>query len=496
MNNTRKSGILLSVSSLPSKYGIGDFGKNAYKFVDQLIACGSSVWQILPLNPNGPGNSPYQAYSAYAGDTLYISPEVLATWGLLSTSDLLNRPAFEGLQVDFDKVSLWKASILQIAFQNFENNKNEALQNEFNHFKNEHDWWLNDYALYIACKKRFDGQSWNQWPSDIAKREPAALEQYTLMLANVIVYEKFCQFLFFKQWFSLKNYANQNGVQIFGDLPLYVALDSSDVWANQEFFMLDKAGNPLWVGGVPPDYFSEDGQLWGNPVFDWEKLAETQYQWWHARLYFNFHLFNLVRIDHFRGLESFWAIPANAVTAKEGKWMPAHGAAMLDILYQRMGKLPIIAEDLGLITPEVDALRIQFDLPGMKVLQFAFASDAQNEHLPHNLSTNCVVYTGTHDNDTLKGWWGNNSADERKMVRTYVKASRGCISARLIEMAWASVAKLAIVPLQDLMEMGSEGRMNTPGTATGNWRWRYLPRQLMLPQLNFLKMLNDQYNRK
>lgn len=491
----RKSGILLHITSLPSIYGVGDLGVEAYRFVDILFGMGCVVWQILPLGPIGPGNSPYQSYSAYAGDFLFISPDELIAWNLLNIDDLKNVPFFESERVEYEKVTKWKIEILKIAFNRFRTGINGQLQNEFQVFCNEHDWWLADYALFRSCQKKFDYLPWNEWPVEVAKRSSAELEMLTVMLSDDVEFERFVQFMFFRQWFRLKQYANQKGVIIFGDMPLYVAHNSSDVWANQQMFLLDNDGNPTLVGGVPPDYFSEDGQLWGNPLFDWNKLAETDYHWWLARLYFNFHLFNLVRIDHFRGLESFWAIPANSETAKDGSWIEAKGNALLEILKSQMTNLPIVAEDLGIITPEVDALRKKFDLPGMKVLQFAFSSDASNVHMPHNFDKKQVVYTGTHDNDTTLAWFNKLNNEEKERVLAYLSINNYGIEQLLIEIAWSSVAEMAIVPLQDLLGLGGEGRMNIPGIASGNWEWRCDKAKLESLDSDFLKKLNEKYNR-
>lgn len=495
MQSFRKSGILLHISSLPSAFGIGDLGREAYNFVDTLSKNGMKIWQILPLGPNGPGNSPYQAYSAYAADPILISPEMLVDWGLLANDDFSTTPLFNDVSVHFEKVTEWKTNIFRLAWQNFKLNADTSFINEYQAFLNEHGWWLNDYALYAACKIEFDGLAWNKWPNDLMERDQNALDSYKIELKESYEFERFVQFLFFRQWFRLKNYANEKGIQIFGDLPLYVSLDSSDVWGNQRLFLLDKNGEPSMVGGVPPDYFCEDGQLWGNPVYDWNEIEKNNFQWWLARLYFNFHMFDLVRIDHFRGLESFWAIPADSKTAKVGQWLPAKGFELLNILQSQLVKLPIIAEDLGIITPEVEYLRDHFNLPGMKVLQFAFTSDFTNEHLPHNISSKNIIYTGTHDNDTIIGWWMSIDAEEKKLANSYLIANRGTISERLITYAWASVAEIAILPLQDLMQLDGSARMNIPGIATGNWSWRFRKNQLRKNHWKFIKHLNIRYNR-
>lgn len=495
MTLKRKSGLLLHISSLPSEWGIGDFGPEAYAFIDRLANNGFFYWQILPLGPCGPGNSPYQSYSSYAGDPLFISIDELMHCNLLCIDDLKDAPLFSKCKVDYEKVSFWKSTILKKAWKNFELSSDQKLKDEYQYFLKEHNWWLTDYALYKSCKAYFEDKPWIDWPDELKKRKQSKLEEFTLLLGGEIEFEKFGQFIFFKQWFRLKNYANNKGIHILGDLPLYMSHDSADVWGNQELFLLDDDGKPTVVGGVPPDYFSEDGQLWGNPVFNWEKLAQTHFQWWVARLYFHFHLFNLVRIDHFRGLVSFWAIPAESETAKVGEWLPARGCELLELMQSQLGELPIIAEDLGVITPEVEALRDQFKLAGMKVLQFAFESDASNEHLPHNYSGKSVVYTGTHDNNTSLGWWNDLSAETKQFVRNYLPQGRKSIVKRLIELAWSSTANIAIVPFQDLLELDSNARMNIPGTAQGNWQWRYAKTQLKNEHWLFMNKLNRIYNR-
>jgi len=495
MESIRKSGILLHISSLPSKFGVGDFGTEAYNFIDQLATSGIKIWQILPLGPNGPGNSPYQAYSAYAGDPIYVSPEKLVDWGLLSLEDLSDIPVFSSLETEFDKVTSWKLNIHKKSWRNFILKNDHSFKIEYESFLNEHNWWLSDYALYSACKNEFNGLSWNKWERKLLERDAETLNLYKWDLNHNYEFERFQQFLFFKQWFQLKNYANGKGIKILGDLPLYVSHDSSDVWSNKAIFMLDENGDPTSVGGVPPDYFSEDGQRWGNPVFNWDQLKKTNFQWWIARLYFNFHMFDLVRIDHFRGLESFWAIPANSETAKIGEWLPAKGFELLTILKSQLSELPIIAEDLGIITSEVENLKNHFNLPGMKVLQFAFTSDETNELLPHNYRNRNVAYTGTHDNDTLLGWWRSLEKEERKKATMYANLKQGNICERFIELIWSTTAEIAIIPMQDLLGLGSEARMNIPGTATSNWRWRYQKHQVRKHQFKFIQQLNKTYNR-
>lgn len=495
MKRKRRSGVLNHISSLPSNYGVGDFGDQAYLFVDQLKANGFSVWQILPINPVGPGFSPYQAYSAFAGESMFISLDYLLQWGLLKKSDFDDVSNLTSQRVDFSKAKEYKDKMLRVAWENFQLMAIESFNQEFVRFNEEHDWWMSDYALYKACKDKRDGLAWNNWEEKLKFRDEETILFYTNLYQSEIEYIKFVQFMFFKQWFLLKNYANEKGISIFGDLPLYVSYDSSDVWGNQSLFLLDESGEPTLIGGVPPDYFSEDGQLWGNPVYDWDKLTQTDYHWWISRLYFNFHMFNLVRIDHFRGLESFWAVPVGSENAKHGEWLPAKGHELLAIMDERFDELPIIAEDLGIITPEVEYLRDRFNLPGMKVLQFAFASNYENVHLPHNYNGRNIVYTGTHDNDTLVGWLSAAKGDELQNINELIGSGDENGAERALEMAWSSTAELAIVPIQDILGLGSESRMNIPGTPTGNWGWCYLENQIDEKILNDFKRLNTIYNR-
>lgn len=491
----RSSGILLHVTSLPGDEGIGTLGKNAYGFVDFLTENKQKLWQILPLGPVGAGNSPYQCFSAFAGNPLLIDLQLLTRDELLAEADFLHFPEFSEKNVEFEKVRTWKHQQLKKAFSNFQKNRIQHFQNEYNHFLNEHGWWLHDYALFMAAKDYFGNVSWHEWDEGFKLREPAAILQMSERLKRETDYHKFLQFLFFRQWFRLKEYANSKGVSIVGDVPLYVSGESSDVWANTDIFLLDKNLEPLEVGGVPPDYFSATGQLWGNPVFDWQRLKDRDYDWWMARLHFNLNLFNLVRIDHFRGLESYWSIPANEQTAIAGRWVPAFGREMLAKLKSQIGELPLIAEDLGIITPEVDQLREEFGLPGMKVLQFAFSEGAAHKDLPHNYSDNFVVYTGTHDNNTTLGWLNSVEGHEKKMVETYIGSTDRAGLAKIVEMAISSVAKMAVIPLPDILELDSESRMNTPGTAHGNWGWRFQWEQLEDEKKNFLKELTEKYNR-
>lgn len=493
--NNRRSGILLHITSLPGPEGIGTLGSEAYRFIDFLKESGQKLWQILPLGPAGSGNSPYQCYSAFAGNPLLIDLHLLVEDRLLEEKLFEGTPRFSKKQTEFDKVEKWKMPLLQQSFDNFTAKNHERFAGEYWRFLDEHSWWLNDHALFMAIRKHLKGLEWSKWERDVKFRYPETLDELSIYLKDEIEFQKYLQFIFFRQWHRLKEYANHNGVQIVGDVPLYVSGNSSDIWANTDIFLLDANLNPTQVGGVPPDYFSGTGQLWGNPVFDWQRLAERNYDWWVARIHFNLRMFDLVRIDHFRGLESFWAIPAEESTAINGKWIPAHGRELLQLLKQQLRNLNFIAEDLGIITPEVDQLREAFELPRMKVLQFAFATDATNKDLPHNYERNTVVYTGTHDNDTTLGWLKALEKDERKNLVLYSGEPVEEKLQKIIEMAIGSVAETAIIPMQDVLELGSESRMNTPGTATGNWGWRFRWNQLKSTQIKFLKELTQKYNR-
>lgn len=492
----RKSGILLHITSLPGAEGIGTLGKEALRFVDFLKETGQKLWQILPLGPVGFGNSPYQCYSAFAGNPMLIDLKMLVEAKLLSEDDLSDIPTFRKTIVDFDQIEEWKYPLLRKAFNCFQHDYFDAFKNEYYHFLTEHGWWLNDHALFMSAKQHFgDDVIWSDWENELKFRHEPTLQKMRTELAHQIDFNKFLQFLFFTQWHRLKRYANEKQIQIVGDVPLYVSGDSSDVWTNTDIFLLDEDLKPTEVGGVPPDYFSETGQLWGNPVFDWARLKERNYDWWMARLHFNLNMFDVVRIDHFRGLESYWSVPATEETAINGKWVPAHGYEMLSLIKSQLGYLPFIAEDLGIITPEVDRLREDFDLPGMKVLQFAFTTDAANKDLPHNYASNFVVYTGTHDNDTTLGWLQAVEKEEKETVGIYVKGQDEKALAEVVEMAMASVAGTAIIPMQDVLELDTKARMNTPGTATGNWHWRFDWKQLKVVQKEFLKGLTEKYNR-
>ncbi len=490
----RSSGILLHITSLPGREGIGTLGSHAMKWIDFLKQSRQSVWQILPLGPVGYAHSPYLCYSSFAGNPLMIDLQSLVEEGLLEEGQLKGIPRFDIRQVEFSRIEKWKTPTLRKAFEKFREIKNQ-FTNDYHRFLDENGWWVNDYSLFMSAKFHFGGISWQGWPDELKFRTPEGMEKYGKKLADEIEYRLFEQFIFFRQWARIHAYAKSQGIRIFGDMPLYVAGDSADVWANTGIFMLNDKLEPTHVGGVPPDYFSETGQLWGNPVFNWQALKQQDYHWWMARIHFNLRMFDLVRIDHFRGLESFWAIPAGSENAISGEWMPANGYDMLSILKSQIGELPLIAEDLGIITPEVDKLRTSFSLPGMKVLQFAFTTGSENDYLPHNYDRNYLVYTGTHDNDTSWAWYHAAGKYEKKLAHDYLKLyDRKPVDA-LIEMAWSSVAYMAVIPLQDLLGLGAEARMNIPGLANGNWGWRFRWDQIRGRHQKFLVELNQKYHR-
>ena len=491
----RNSGILLHITSLPGPDGIGTLGKEAFRFVDLLHKTGQKLWQILPLGPVGYGNSPYQCYSTFAGNPMLIDLILVAEDGLLARKDMEIRPKFPSKRVDFEKVGAWKYPLLRKAFKNFLENKDEKLEIEYHQFLKEHNWWLHDYALFMAAKEYFKDAHWSDWEHDLKFRKKKALKKFAELLSEEIESQKFLQFLFFKQWFRLKNYANSKNVQIFGDMPLYVSGNSADVWTNTDIFLLDENLKPNQVGGVPPDYFSETGQLWGNPVFNWQRLEQREFDWWLARLHFNVHLFDKVRIDHFRGLESFWSVPAGEETAINGQWVPAKGFQLLKKFKEQVDYLQLIAEDLGVITPEVEQLRDDFKLPGMKVLQFAFGSNPSNEHLPHNYHSKFLAYTGTHDNDTMLGWLCSLKSEERNSVRRYLSQPGKRALQKGIEWIWASAAQSALIPMQDLLQLGTKARLNMPGVASGNWEWRFSWRQIKTKHQKFLAEITQKFNR-
>lgn len=481
MRFPRAGGVLVHPTSFPSRYGIGDLGNGAYQFIDFLVKSKQTIWQVLPLGPTGYGDSPYQSFSAFAGNPLLISPDLMVKNGYLPAEMATEIPAFPKNKVDFGQVIQFKSRLLRLAFLNFETSALVGQQQTFDRFCEENAAWLDDFALYMALKEHFKdrkGGVWNAWPVAIARREAAALAEWGSRLEGDVRYHKFVQFLFFDQWLALKRYANELDISIIGDVPIFVAYDSADVWANTELFYLDEAGEPTFVAGVPPDYFSKTGQRWGNPLYRWDVLAQNDYAWWADRLRMAFTQVDIVRIDHFRGFDAYWEIPAEKPTAVVGRWVKGPRSTFFEAMRNTLGDLPIIAEDLGVITPEVVALRDRFAFPGMKILQFAFGGERKSSFLPHNFGRNFVVYTGTHDNETTLGWYRNASRDEQDHARRYLARDGSDISWDLIRLAYASVADTVVVPLQDLMSLGNEARMNYPGKSGGWWTWRYSPGML------------------
>ena len=491
----RASGILLHPTSLPGRFGIGDLGDAAYRFVDFLEASGQSYWQVMPLGPTSYGDSPYQALSAFAGNPLLINLERLIEEHWLAPWDFDGAPTFPEHGVDYGPVINFKQRLLRLSFENFKANASDAQKAELAAFIEANRSWLEDYAIFAALKDHHAGMPWIEWEQDIATRQPAALERWRLALNDLVGFHHYVQFIFNRQWSHLKAYANEHGIAIIGDIPIFVAYDSADTWAHQDLFYLDDRGHLTLVAGVPPDYFSSTGQLWGNPLYRWDVIARDDYAWWIARFRSALQQVDIVRLDHFRGFEAYWAVPAGEETAINGKWVPGPGRDLFRAVEQALGPVPIIAEDLGLITPEVEALREELGFPGMKVLQFAFSGDPDHPYLPHNFERNCVVYTGTHDNDTTLGWLRTAGEQERNALHQYLGDRSEMLNWELIRLALMSVADTAIFPLQDVLGLGSEGRMNTPGRASGNWGWRYSQDMLTAAACDWLKTLTEIYGR-
>jgi len=472
----RVSGILLHPTSLPGPYGVGDLGAGACAFLDWLQEAGQTIWQMLPLVPTGASHSPYDGASAFAGNPLLISPLDLVESGFLTASDLESAPPFDDESVDFEAVGAWKATLLRTAWRRFQESASDRQREQLDDWatRPEQDPWLDDWALFASIKQRFDGKPWSEWPPALRSREPGGLATARRELQDAIGFHRFVQYLFALQWNHLKEYAKQRDVHLLGDMPFYVALDSADVWAQRHLFKVTAEGQPISVGGVPPDYFSDTGQRWGNPVFRWENHEADGYQWWTQLVGFSLHLYDMVRIDHFRAFSSFWEIDAQEPTAVNGHWAPGPGLGLFENLRQTIGDLPLVAEDLGHITADVRDLRRQLGLPGMKVLQFGFDS-ADSEHLPHNFTRDTVAFTGTHDNDTTVGWLGKLESDKRGSVLDYVGGDGEEAHWDLIRSILTSVADRTIFPMQDVLGLESQHRMNIPGSSGGNWRWRLQP---------------------
>jgi len=491
--SNRSSGILLHPTSLPSPFGIGDLGAEARAFIDFLHDAGQTLWQTLPLGPTGYGDSPYQAISAFAGNPLLIDPRQLIEDGWLNQS-VINVARFSPGLVKFEIVRDFKERVLHLAFLHF---KRSSLSNYpgFEEFCDHSSWWLTDYATFRALKDMHGGSSWTDWHRELSQRDPITLSTIKSTLEEQILEQKFFQFIFFHQWKALRSYSRERGVRIIGDLPIFVAHDSADVWAHREYFKLNRDGKPTVVAGVPPDYFSDTGQLWGNPLYDWVRLRADNFQWWIDRVRWSLELFDFVRVDHFRGFAACWEIPATDVTAQNGEWVDTPGRELFATLKKTLGDLAIIAENLGVITPDVERLREEFGFPGMRVLQFAFGGDATNDHLPHNHTRETVVYTGTHDNDTTIGWFENLDGDQREYCLQYLAIDRSEINWDMIRAAMASVADNAIIPMQDVLGLPSEARMNLPASENGNWTWRMPLNSIPHELIQRLKVLTEVYGR-
>jgi 4-alpha-glucanotransferase len=507
MRFPRASGILLHPTCLPGRYGIGDFGAEAFAFIDFLKDAGQKMWQVLPLNPTGYGDSPFQCFSAHAGNHLLISLDNLCEKGILDAAECRHEPEFPQDHVDFGRVISWKTPLLKNAAARFLNDATGADRQAFEDFRSANALWLPDFALFMACKEEQGGVTWNKWPSDIAQRTPQGIRAARDRLRDHVLAVEYWQFEFFRQWQQLRRYGREAGIQIIGDIPIYVALDSADVWTNPQYFHLSEDGQPLKIAGVPPDYFSATGQCWGNPIYRWDRLQQDGYGWWIERFRAALELYDAVRIDHFRGFEAYWEIPGTESTAVHGQWVKGPGGELFAVLEREFGELPIIAENLGVITPEVEAIRQRFQFPGMAILQFAFGKDPQGPSFrPHNYARELAAYTGTHDNDTTVGWWNSSGANdsirtpedvakEKAFARAYLNLNDEPIQWVMIRTVLASIADLAIIPVQDVLGLGSEARMNLPGTSRGNWRWRCKPGALTSEHVKKLRELVLLYDR-
>lgn len=491
----RSSGVLLHISSLPNPYGIGSLGSEAYEFIELLKNMKQKLWQICPLGPTGYGDSPYQCFSAFAGNPYFISLETLAEKELLTENEL---PAAGDRSSDIDYGQLYESrfKILLLAFNRFKESASKEEEKAFKKFCEREAYWLKDYTLFMALKNEFKGRPWQEWDRPVRLRESAVLNEYRTQLRETIEFYQWMQYQFFEQFEALKSFANLHGVQIVGDMPIYVAADSADAWANPDIFLFDSERKPVKVAGVPPDYFSVTGQLWGNPLYNWDRLQETKFKWWIERCQAALQLFDYIRIDHFRGFASFWAVPYGESTAIQGEWLPAKGQELFTEIRNQLGVLPILAEDLGVITPDVEQLRDDFKFPGMKILQFAFDSDEPAVNfLPHMYPFASVVYTGTHDNQTLLGWYQAAKEQDRAFARSYLKGEDRTIAHDFIRAAIASTAVFSIFPMQDLLYCGDEARMNTPSVAQGNWRWRFDFNSLTQGMKSFLTEMTTLYGR-
>ena len=497
MRFERRAGILLHPTSLPGKFGIGDLGYEAYNFVNFLEAAGQKLWQVFPLGPTGYGDSPYQCFSAFAGNPYIISPEKLRDCGLLSDNDIINTPTFDHFKIDFGTVIAYKTSLNNKAYNNFKLNK-KGLDKEYSNFAEENHDWLDDFCFFMAAKDYHKGVEWTKWDKDLIIRNDKALSDWKIKLSERIDFYKFLQFIFYKQWTELKLYANKKGVFIIGDIPIFVAFDSADVWAQKEFFTVDKEGKLLFVAGVPPDYFSKTGQLWGNPLFNWKEMEKDDFLWWRRRIANLLNLVDIIRIDHFRGFDAYWEIPGNAENAMKGRWVKAPGEKLFDSIKKYFGTVPIMAEDLGIITKSVTALRERYEFPGMKILQFAFGTGMETKFLPHNIDFNSAVYTGSHDNDTTRGYFEKAKTEDNDIyshAQKYLNYLGDNITFEMIRAAYKTAADTVIIPMQDILNLGGEARMNFPSTLGGNWAWRFSWEQVPHNLTNIYKDLAVLYER-
>jgi 4-alpha-glucanotransferase len=491
----RESGILLPIASLPSRYGIGSFSKEAYDFIDKLKAAGQGSWQILPLGPTGYGDSPYQSFSTFAGNPYYIDLETLIEEGYLTEGEC-DAYDFGGdnRYIDYEKIYLSRFKVLRVAYERSNINEDESFQK----FNGDNAYWLEDYALYMAVKNHFNGVSWIEWDGDIRLRDPKVVDRFKSEYAEEITFFKFQQFMFIKQWLKLKDYANKAGIKIIGDIPIYVAFDSADTWAQPELFEFDENRRPVAVAGTPPDSFSATGQLWGNPLYDWDYHKKTCYAWWIQRIHYCFKLYDVVRVDHFRGFDEYYSIPYGDTTAKNGEWREGPGYDLFREIKNQLGELNIIAEDLGFLTESVLKLVKDTGYPGMKVLEFAFDSREESDYMPHNYDKNSVVYTGTHDNETITGWYENLVSEDKNLAVDYLDIdteNERDIHWKFIRLALGTVADLAVIPLQDYLGLGNEARINTPSTVGDNWKWRLLEDEITDKLVEKIRKVTKIYGR-
>ena len=495
MQLTRSSGILMHISSLPSRHGIGDLGAAAYEWVDMLHASGTKYWQMLPLTPTGYGNSPYQGLSAFAGNPLFIDPEELVENGLLDISDSEDAPGYPKRRIDFKSATDWKNKFLRQAYQHSKRGMSAQLQRDYEAFLQTNEFWLDDFAIFMAIREAFGLVSWSEWPQGLRNRSISELTFFCETHNEEIGRHRFLQFLFSRQWKKLKSYANRRGIQLIGDIPIFVGFDCADVWAHPQLFQLNEQRQPVAVAGVPPDFFSKTGQLWGNPLYDWERHEKDGYDWWIRRVRASLNTVDLIRLDHFRGFAGYYRIPAGEPTAENGEWVSGPGQKLFDALQHEIGDLPFIAEDLGVITEDVVELRKRYHFPGMRILQFAFSGDADDEFLPHNYPQNCVAYTGTHDNDTSVGWFQQAPRHERKFCASYLGNHTRDIAHEMIRTIWRSNALIAIAPAQDFLRYSRWARMNLPATTAGNWLWIMRPGAFSTDLVEWIKEINITFGR-